>query len=483
MLSGMVDTLMLSAVGDYAVGAVGTANSYIGIFIIMFSIISSGMVSVMTQNIGAGRPGVAYQARQLGLLFNAVAGVRMAVFLFSGAGAILRMVGIADALYEPALIYLKIVGGGCILNAVIPIFSSYLRAFGYTKQPLYATIVGNIANFVMNAVFLFVLHKGVAGVATATVISKILNLCIVLYFSHKLISAKNSTERIANKTVLGQIVKVGLPSACETALYNVAMMLVIRFLNQMDAEGLNVTARSYTATISNFSYCVGAALAQANAIMTGWHIGAGELEECDRGLIITPLFGILGTMIVNNKMAFFSDALGHSALTGIAVGVVFGIPDTNLSMVIFGIAFALLLNWIKSKSTASTDTIISVFSSCCIAIGLAILSRGGNFSKYSSLLVGDILSITRSEIVYLFLIFLATIVFWIVCCNRLQAISLHRTLAKSKHIRIRLIENLFSVFIALMVMLSIKWVGILIINALLILPAASSRNISENLRE
>ena len=79
-------------------------------------------------------------------------------------------------------------------------------------------------------------------------------------------------------------------------------------------------------------------------------------------LIITPLFGILGTMIVNNKMAFFSDALGHSALTGIAVGVVCGIPDTNLSMVIFGIVFALLLNWIKSKSTASTDTIISVLS-------------------------------------------------------------------------------------------------------------------------
>lgn len=187
-------------------------------------------------------------------------------------------------------------------------------------------------------------------------------------------------------------------------------------------------------------------------------------------LIITPLFGILGTMIVNNKMAFFSDALGHSALTGIAVGVVCGIPDTNLSMVIFGIVFALLLNWIKSKSTASTDTIISVFSSCCIAIGLAILSRGGNFSKYSSLLVGDILSITKRELVYLLLIFLATIVFWILCYNRLQAISLHRTLAKSKHIRIRLIENLFSVFIALMVMLSIKWVGILIINALLILP-------------
>ena len=200
-------------------------------------------------------------------------------------------------------------------------------------------------------------------------------------------------------------------------------------------------------------------------------------------LVITPLFGILGTMIVNNKMAFFSDALGHSALTGIAVGVVCGIPDTNLSMVIFGIAFALLLNWIKSRSTASTDTIISVFSSCCIAIGLAILSRGGNFSKYSSLLVGDILSISRRELVYLLLIFLATIVFWILCYNRLQAISLHRTLARSRNIRIALIENLFSIFIAMIVMLSIKWIGILIINALLILPAASSRNIAENIRE
>ena len=108
-------------------------------------------------------------------------------------------------------------------------------------------------------------------------------------------------------------------------------------------------------------------------------------------LIITPLFGLMGTMIVNKKMAYFSDALGHSALTGIAVGVVCGIPDTNISMVIFAVVFALLLNKIGSRSTVSTDTIISVFSSCSVAIGLAILSKGGNFSKYSSLLVGDVL--------------------------------------------------------------------------------------------
>ena len=123
-------------------------------------------------------------------------------------------------------------------------------------------------------------------------------------------------------------------------------------------------------------------------------------------LIITPLFGIMGTMIVNKKMAYFSDALGHSALTGIAVGVVFGVGDTSLSMVIFAIIFALLLNKIGSMNMASTDTIISVFSSCSVAIGLAILSKGGNFSKYSSILVGDVLSITKKEILYLVIILL-----------------------------------------------------------------------------
>ena len=200
-------------------------------------------------------------------------------------------------------------------------------------------------------------------------------------------------------------------------------------------------------------------------------------------MIITPLFALLGTMIVNKKMAYFSDALGHSALTGIAVGVVFGVQDTNISMVVFAVVFALLLNKIGSMNTASTDTIISVFSSCSVAIGLAILSKGGNFSKYSSILVGDILSITKSEIIYLCIVFIITILFWTFGFNALNAICIHKTLAKSEGIKVKIYENLFAVLVALIVMLSIKWVGILIINALLILPAASARNISENMRE
>lgn len=283
MLTGMVDTLMLSTVGDQAVGAVGTANTYIGIFIITFSVISSGMIAVMTQYIGAERKGVAYQARQLGLAFNAAIGVFLSVFLFFFSGKVLALVGVAEHLFPYASVYLKIVGGGCILNALIPIFSSYLRAFGHTRQSLAASIVGNVANLALNSLFLFVFHMGVTGVAIATVLSRLMNLLIVIIVAHHLVDAGKDPDRISNREVFKQIVSIGLPSAMETGLYNLAMTLIIRFLNQMDADGVNVTARSYTAQITNFSYCVGAALAQANAIMTGWRIGAGRFDECDKG--------------------------------------------------------------------------------------------------------------------------------------------------------------------------------------------------------
>ena len=100
MLAGMVDTLMLSSVGDQAVGAVGTANTYIGMFIIMYSVVSNGMMAVMTQNIGANKPGIAYQARQLGIFFNALVGIVISSILFFGGGFILDVVGIAQDSYK-----------------------------------------------------------------------------------------------------------------------------------------------------------------------------------------------------------------------------------------------------------------------------------------------------------------------------------------------------------------------------------------------
>ena len=199
-------------------------------------------------------------------------------------------------------------------------------------------------------------------------------------------------------------------------------------------------------------------------------------------LLISPIFAILGTMIVNNKMAFFSDALGHSALTGIAIGTIFGIANNNISMILFAIVFAVALNMVKQKTTYGADTIISVFSSIAIAVGLAILANTGSFNKYSSYLVGDVLSITWEEIIVLAIAAVIIFVFWYYSFNQLNCVSLNPALAKSKGINVKVLDNLFVIIIAIVVMLSIRWIGILLINSLLILPAASSRNITRNMR-
>lgn len=199
-------------------------------------------------------------------------------------------------------------------------------------------------------------------------------------------------------------------------------------------------------------------------------------------LLISPLLGLTGTMIVNNKMSFFSDALGHSALTGIAIGVMFGIDNYILSMMGFAILFAIAISAIIDAGISSSDTIIGVFSSTGVALGIVMLSVNGGFSKYSNYLIGDILSITPKEIKIIFVVLIIVILIWILSFNKLMLASINSDLATSKHVNVSFYKNIFVILIALIVTISIKWVGILIINSLLVLPAATARNVSKNIK-
>jgi len=200
-------------------------------------------------------------------------------------------------------------------------------------------------------------------------------------------------------------------------------------------------------------------------------------------LLVTPLFGILGTMVINNRMAFFSDSLGHGAYTGIAIGVLAGLANPLWCATAFSIVFAVVITLVKNKSRASTDTIIGVFSSTAVALGLVLMSMGGNFSKYSSYLIGDLLSITPSEILMLSAAFVAVIVLWYFMFNKLLLVSINSSLASSRGINVLLTEIIFTSAIAAVVTVSIQWVGLLIINSMLVLPASAARNISSNARQ
>jgi zinc transport system permease protein len=200
-------------------------------------------------------------------------------------------------------------------------------------------------------------------------------------------------------------------------------------------------------------------------------------------LIITPLFGLLSTMVVSNKMSFFADSLGHGAFTGIAVGILLGGIDPMWGATLFSVCFAIAITIIKNKGTSSTDTIIGVFSSTSIALGLVLMSFSSSLSKFTSYLVGDLLSISKNEIILLIFVFITVIVLWTLIFNKLLVTSLNTSLANSRGMNTLLIEIIFTCTIAVIVTLTIRWVGLLIINSLLVLPAAAARNISKNVRQ
>ena len=201
-------------------------------------------------------------------------------------------------------------------------------------------------------------------------------------------------------------------------------------------------------------------------------------------LLMAPLFGILSTMIVTGRMSFFSDALGHSAFTGIAIGSILGLTAPLWAAVCFSIFFALLFSFVRSRSNQAADTLIGVFSSTAVALGIFMATLGGgSFTKYNKYLIGDILSVTRSEIGMLALVLLGVLAFWVLFSNRLSLMAIHPQLASSRGFPVGLSQTLFTAAIAVVVTLSISSVGLLILNSLLVLPAASARNVARNLKE
>ena len=201
-------------------------------------------------------------------------------------------------------------------------------------------------------------------------------------------------------------------------------------------------------------------------------------------MLMAPLFGLLSTMIVTGKMSFFSDALGHSAFTGIAIGAICGAAAPLWVAVIFSVVFALLFSYVRSRSNQAADTIIGVFSSAAVALGIFIATLdGSSFTKYNKYLIGDILSISPGEIGILALTLLGVLVFWALFSNRLTLSNIHPALASSRGIGVGMTQTLFTTAIALVVTITISSVGLLILNSLLVLPAASSRNVARNLKQ
>jgi len=201
-------------------------------------------------------------------------------------------------------------------------------------------------------------------------------------------------------------------------------------------------------------------------------------------LVISPLFGLLSTMVVQGRMSFFSDALGHSAFTGVAAGTLCGLAEPMGAAVVFALLFSLLFTWVRRRTDLGSDTVIGAFSSTAVALGIFLATAGGgSFTKFNSLLVGDILSVDPGEIALLAAILAGIVLLWLFSYDALLLSALHPALADSRGVKIFWREALLNAAIAVVVTVAMTWVGLLVINALLVLPAAAARGLAKNARQ
>ncbi|WP_375168691.1 metal ABC transporter permease [Sneathia sanguinegens] len=204
-------------------------------------------------------------------------------------------------------------------------------------------------------------------------------------------------------------------------------------------------------------------------------------------LFIGPILGGLGTMVVTKRMAFFSEFIGHAALTGIALGVLLGEPYDSPYIMLFTycIIFALLINFTRNRTKMSSDTLIGIFLSISIALGgtlIIFVSSKVNSHMLESVLFGSILTVSDRDIIVLFFSTILLILIVIPNFNKMLLSSFNTNLAIVKGVRVKFLEYMFILLITLVTVSSIKIIGASLVEALFLIPAASAKNLSKSIR-
>ncbi len=199
-------------------------------------------------------------------------------------------------------------------------------------------------------------------------------------------------------------------------------------------------------------------------------------------LLLTPMTAAAGMHVVNHRMAFFSDAVSHSVFTGLALGVLMAVQP-HWTLPLFAVLVGVGIVALQRHTALSTDTVIGVFFSAAIAFGLAVVSRDASLARdVQRFIYGDILTLTDADLLGTAMLLLALTVFQAFSFNRLLAIGVSPDLAQAHQIRVAAYQYAFAGLLALLVVQSVRIVGVLLVTALLIVPAAAARNLSRSAR-
>jgi len=205
------------------------------------------------------------------------------------------------------------------------------------------------------------------------------------------------------------------------------------------------------------------------------------------GLMIGPVLGGLGTLVVVKRFAFFSEAVGHAALTGVAIGILLGEPYTGPYGSLFGycLLFGILLNFLRNRTGLSPDTLIGVFLSVSLALGaslLLMLAGKINVHILENVLFGSVLTVSAQDLVVLGIVAVLVLALALPLYNRIMLASFNPQLAAVRGVAVKTLDYLFVVLVTLVTVASVKVIGAILVGALLVIPAAAARLVSQSLK-
>jgi ABC-type Mn2+/Zn2+ transport system permease subunit len=201
-------------------------------------------------------------------------------------------------------------------------------------------------------------------------------------------------------------------------------------------------------------------------------------------LLLGPVCALMGVFVTARRMAFFSDTIGHGALTGVALGIWLGMADLTAPMLAFSLALAAAMIYLKERTELLNDTIMALLLSGSMALGILILSlTKGSRGELHGYLFGDILAINSQDVWFAAALFVAVLIGLIKALSPLALLTANEELAHVSGVPVRRANYLFVLLLTLTVALSIRLLGIILVTSLLVIPAATARNVSCNLRQ
>ena len=399
MMLGLVDVIVISQFDDLAASSVNTANQAVSVVTIVFTVISGAGGILITQYLGAEKKEAASRTAALSIALQLVTGLIVSAVLLLFSQPILYFIGAKGSVLEFSGQYLSIVGGFLFLQAVLSSISVIIRSHGQTKTPMLVTVGMNLINTLLDIIFVLGLfglpRMGILGVAIATVISRAAGaavLAVILFRTVESPSAFRLLKPFPAKDIL-LFIKVGVPAALETFLYNLSQLVITSIvLNCMTEQEL--IAKTYIQMITIFFYITSVSIGQASQILIGHLVGAGKSDEAQRqgfkayraALAAAVAASGIGILLRVQLISIFSS---DETVIAIASNILL----INVFLELGRTTNLVLIACLRGTGDVLYPTICAVFSNWALSVGgsylLAVVCGMGIYGLWTAIIADE----------------------------------------------------------------------------------------------